>query len=330
MMFKKHVLPMALVLSLSLAACGGNTPTLVKPSAGTVNGYTIDVSKKDTVKFNVSALDGTGKVILDGKIDSFSVQVQEIKNNPADTTLNDVTVTTNICGQYTSAGGPITCALVLDASGSMDSTDPDKKRNEAAKLFVSRISSKDQVAVANFGSDSKPPYDDLNVYQEFTSDKTLLDKAIDDATLADGGTPLWEATTESVDLLSKASGNNKIALVLTDGNANRDTALDSTIAAAQKANVKLFMVGLAANSIDEADMQKAAQMTSGLYSKVSDAASLNDLFNKAFNQSQAFGCLQVVFKLKGAVPAAGTEIKGTLTINMNGGQFVAPFAVTFL
>lgn len=323
---------MALMLSLSLAACGGNTPLLVKPSAGTVNGYTIDVTQKDTVKFNVSALDGTGKVILDGNINSFSVQVQEIKNNPADTTLNDVTVATNICGQYTSTGGPITCTLVLDASGSMKDTDPNKKRAEAAKTFVSRIASTDQTAIANFGAGGKAPYTELNVHQAFTTDKTLLNTAIDKATLASGDTPLWKSTTEAVDLLSKTSGQNKIALVLTDGKANTSDKdlLNGAIAAAQKANVKLFMVGLAANSIDEADMQKAAQMTSGLYSKVSDAASLNDLFNKAFNQSQAFGCLQVVFKLKGAVPPTGTEIKGTLTINMNGGQFVAPFAVTFL
>lgn len=330
MMARFRTLTTLLTAGTLLTACSTPTLSVTPPEAGTVNGYTIDATTKDTVKFNVSALDDGGKVILNGKIDSFTVKVDSITGNPDSNNAADATGTTTICGQYTSAGGPITCAVVLDASGSMTDNDPDEKRNEAAKQFVGRISSTDQVSVANFGPDSSEPYDDLHVYQTFTSDKNLLNKAIDDATKASGGTPLWEATSEATDLLSKASGKNKIALVLTDGEANSTTNLNGTIAAAQKANVKLFMVGLAADQIDEADMQKAAQMTGGLYSKVSNATELNDLFNKAFNQTQAYACLQVVFKIKGKVPAAGTEIKGTLTINMNGGQFTAPYAVTFL
>ncbi|GEM46351.1 vWA domain-containing protein [Deinococcus cellulosilyticus] len=328
---KMYSLTTCVALGVLLGACNP-TPsvTYTPPKTGTVNGYTIDATNKDTIKFNVSALDDGGKVILNGKIDSFTVKVDEVTGNPESNNAADVTATTTICGQYTSAGGPITCAVVLDASSSMTSTDPDEKRSEAAKQFVGRISSTDQVAVANFGAGGKDPYEDLHVYQSFTADKALLNKAIDDATKATGSTPLWESTVEATDLLSKAAGNNKIALVLTDGQANGTGNVDTTIAAAQKANVKLFMVGLAKGQIDERDMQKAAQMTGGLYSKVTEAAQLNDLFNKAFNQSQAFACLQVVFKLKGKVPAAGTEIKGTLTIKMNGGQFVAPYAVTFL
>ncbi|GGJ53624.1 vWA domain-containing protein [Deinococcus roseus] len=327
---KHHAMLALCTLGLLLSACGPTTAVVTPPKTGTVNGYTIDAAHKDTVKFNISALDGAGKVILSGKVDSFTVQVSEVTGNPDSNNPQDFTYTASICGQYTSAGGPLTCAVVLDASGSMGSTDPEKKRKEAAQQFVARTTSSDQVAVANFGAGGQDPYDDLHVYQTFTSDKTLLNTAIADATRASGGTPLWEATDQATDLLSKATGKNKIALVLTDGNANGGMDVDTAIAAAQKANVKLFMVGLDANGIDEADMQKAATMTGGLYSKVSEAAGLKDLFDKAFNQSQAYACLQVVFKVKGKLPAAGTEIKGTLTVNMNGGQFVAPYAVTFL
>src|SRR5690625_6026019 len=78
--------------------------------------------------------------------------------------------------------------MSLDGSGSMSWNDPDEDRNAAAKQFVSRLGPTAQLAVASFPSSTFG--EDYTLHQDFTSDKALLEAAIDEATFASGGTPL--------------------------------------------------------------------------------------------------------------------------------------------
>src|SRR5690625_7551343 len=80
--------------------------------------------------------------------------------------------------------------MSLDGSGSMSWNDPDEDRNAAAKQFVSRLGPTAQLAVASFPSSTFG--EDYTLHQDFTSDKALLEAAIDEATFASGGTPRSE------------------------------------------------------------------------------------------------------------------------------------------
>lgn len=314
----------AVLLTLGLVSCPGGQPADITPTKGNVNGFAINSDQ--SANLNVSALDNSNAVLKNGKLTAASVTGASVQSwKVAQQGSTPVTATASVCGDITSQSGSLTAGIMLDASGSMASTDPTKQRGVAAKAFVDRLQGSDAVAITSFSS-GKPktaPYTQLTVHQGFSGDKTALKTAVDVAAVASGSTPLWKSTTELVDFVSKQSGSNKVGFVLTDGNADDASQLQAAIDAAKAAKIRLFMLGLGTpGSLDVVDMQKAAADTGGLYAVTSSATDLNLVFNGAFNASQGAGCIKLSFT---PTPVAGNKITGTLNFSANG----VPLSTTF-
>jgi hypothetical protein len=317
----------ATALTVGLVACpGGNPPPTVTPTKASVNGFTLNADK--SANLNVSALDNSNNVLRSGTLSDPSVSGASVLARGVRTLDGTpVTATASVCGNITSVSGALTAGILMDASGSMSDTDPTKLRATAAKAFVDRLQSGDVAAVTSFSSglDVTPPYTEITVHQAFTDNKALLKTAVDAAAVDGGSTPLWVSTKETVDVVQKRGGGNKVALVLTDGAADDADQLQAAINAAKAANVRLLMIGLGSN-LSDADMQRAAADTGGLYAVASDAAGLNTVFNGAFNASQGAGCIKLAFTPQ---PTAGQKVTGTLSFKANGTTLNTPFNVQY-
>lgn len=314
-------------LSALMMACGSSPTPAGTPTSATVNGYTFADKTGGKVNLSVSALDANKTVLASGTI--------------TDTAVSGLTVaataptgTASICGQIQGGSGNLKAALVLDSTGSMSITDPatggdftTTQRNKAAKSFVARMGSSDAAAVASFDTSTTAttPYLAIKLQQDFSSDKTLLNTGVNNATFEGGTTPLWDAVFDAADLAGKQSGSNKIALVMTDGGDNSSTkTVTDAINEAKAKGVRVYMIGLG-TAIIPADMQTVATQTGGLYA-ASDAGQLTDLFNGVFNATQGAGCVQLVFS---PVPSAGQKVSGTVSFKVNGVSLSSAFEVQF-
>ena len=292
-----------------LVACGGGT---TPPASATINGVTNLDRLNGKAQLSVSALDANDKVIASGTISNVVATVDQ----------DGVAVNGSVCGNVSSKGS-LTSVLTIDASGSMSSNDPDNKRALAAEGFVKRMEATDSAAIAAFEGYS------LDLTQDFTSNKQALYTGIADATYAGGLTPLWRASSEVIALLADEPGDNKVAVVFTDGIDTSSTqSSQDVIDAANQANVRVFMIGLeaTANAIDTTEMIDVATGTGGLFEKVTDAQGLDVLFNKALNASKAAGCIDLIFS---PVPEAGDTLSGGLEFRIDGGVFNGDYSVSF-
>jgi Ca-activated chloride channel homolog len=328
-----------LSLSVLLFACPIEKDPI--PQRATLNGYTFADKAAGKVKFGVSALDDQDQVLLRGQISNptvSSLQVVSGQNvQPSAIGVSASSASATVCASITAdTAGPLACAIILDATGSMKDNDPasvagdltSTKRNLAAKQFISRMRPNDKAATASFDATTPAtnPYRALFVTQEFTSSRDLLLDGVDLATAESGGTNLWDAVYDASDWLSTQSNSNKIALILTDGNNTAgSTTVTQAYLNAQNKGVKVYMVGLG-SSLDAANMERIARETGGLFVTTNQATGLSDLFNGVYNSVQAQGCIQITFS---PVPAPGTKVSGKLNFNVNGVALSVDFTVTF-
>ncbi|GGO27208.1 hypothetical protein GCM10008949_18650 [Deinococcus humi] len=275
-----------------------------------------------TYQLGVSALDASKTVVRTGTI-----------STPTLSELSAGSATVQVCGQIQSQD-VLTAAIALDSTGSMADNDPSALRKGAALSFVDRMTVSDQATVLSFDTATTPTngLDAAHVWQDFTSDKTLLRTAVAQATFDGGGTPLYDAINDANTLLTGKTGANKSILVLTDGEDNSSgTPLSDVIARAKQSGVRVFAIGLDAEDyLDFTELENIASQTGGLFQKASDAAQLTAYFDNVFNAVNAQGCLQLNFTVK---PATGTTVTGKIsfTIAASGkadAQLNVPFSLT--
>ncbi len=173
-------------------------------------------------------------------------------------------------------------SLVLDASGSMASTYGSTTRidalRDAAKQLVSLMGANDRANVIQFGCLS-----DIAIVQDFTSDQSLLNTAIDGIGADFGCTAVWSGGKLGVDeLVAKGrTGVGHAIILVTDGGANGDTLTHlDLIAAAQAAGIPIFTVGVDAAA--DPNLAQVAADTGGLFVQANDPAALSAAFAQIF------------------------------------------------
>ncbi len=165
---------------------------------------------------------------------------------------------------------PLTIALLLDISGSMEYVLPEEKL-AASRFFRSIVRPmKDTVAIIEFR-------DQATLVQDFTSSMSRLERALEsvrytprttnDNTSKFGGTSLYDAVHVTCqDLLSRQAGRHTI-IVLTDG---EDTTsrykLSDAIDRAWRSEVTVYSIGIGDRfrfGVDEGTLKKLSQETGG-------------------------------------------------------------------
>ncbi len=185
--------------------------------------------------------------------------------------------------------------VVLDASNSMNYTDPSGFRYEAVKQFVNLLTAKGNVlggiVFSNHITASQEP---MRVDSQEGRDKvvSLLESVMSHGVTDDMGyTNIGEGLSAAVDMINK-NGNSDLPSVivfLSDGNTEMPTEDELAVSLNQKADaiqharecgIGIYSVCLNANSnADTSEMEQISQATGGVFREVSTAEDLQDVFS---------------------------------------------------
>ena len=336
--FARYLLPAA---ALALAACSDSSGPAQQPiqslavSGVKVNSATF--ASNGRFGLGLIATSNGGEAILDRSV-GVSAQVTAISvGNPSASAVALVSTDAD-----NPQNGATQATILMDNSGSMSGTDPQRLRAAAAKLFweaVLPVRATNRVAFLDFGTSPSTGFTSSRLLVPFTTSAARLDSALARVT-ASGGTPLYESLRETarwIDTSTSGTSDNRVMLLLSDGQPNSRTNRDSAIAIASRANITVHTVGLgpasdlAATGRDSAAVsaiREIADRTGGVYAAATDASALGPIFANIARASSR-GQLVTTFAIS-PVPASGTRVSGTVTVTSGGTTqtatwtFVAP------
>jgi hypothetical protein len=244
------------------------------------------------------------------------------------------------CTPKASAGQPLAVGVVLDDSGSMSSSDPQRRRKDATVAFLNGLRPGDAVLLTDYGHTSDK-LRDLACLQKggsnascapaqaagFTEDRGLLVAAAEKIAPS-GGTPLYEACAAMVPLVAGAAGKRQAMLLLSDGKPNSSSVKAKCVDAAKGAQLPIFTVGLgpAAQGDPKADpkavdvLQELSKVTGGAYASADDPAQLTALFSNMGLALTQGSCRSEATLVEFATLQPGTRIKGEVTVGTKGAR----------
>ena len=245
----------------------------------------------------------------------------------ADSASNDSTYTITIVSVtfVSPSADKIAVGLLLDSSGSMSSNDPLNLRVSSSKTFIKKLlgdKSTHMASVADFSAGSGDEYY-FRLLQEYVnvSDTVNLFAGLDSVTEA-GLTPLYTAVhrdLDHTDSVVSASQYSRALLALTDGIDNDSYAEDTlgaVISVSQQKDIPVYVVGLG-TGVNEIDLQRLANETSGVYAHASSADALDRIFTAmGLGLSQGYTTTVGSFD---PIPPSGTIVYVTVIIT-SGGQ----------
>jgi len=146
---------------------------------------------------------------------------------------------------------PISVALCLDYSNSMDLNDKKAKMEEAARSFIQQLGQDDAAEIIKFATE-------VEVAQAFTTDTNALLAAISDSKGLGFFTALYDAIYEAVTDTAEQSGRLAV-IAITDGTDNKSTnSLAETIRHAASSGVPVYTIGLGFTENTEEQTEKEA------------------------------------------------------------------------
>lgn len=158
--------------------------------------------------------------------------------------------------------------LAMDYSASMD--EDIFLAQEGALGYVRKMSRNDRTAILKFTGI-------VALYQDFTSDTTLLIDAIKRQPDERQGTPLYQAIYQSISECADESGRRAV-VVYTDGKDTRGgRTVEEIIQYAVPNKVRLYTIGLG-GGIEETELRTMANSTGGVYLKARRASDLAEIY----------------------------------------------------
>ncbi len=202
--------------------------------------------------------------------------------------------------------------LVVDASGSMEDTDPDEYRFEAIELFVSLLANGgNRVGGVVFGTGVRATQDITEIKGK--TEKNALIEQIRSQT-AKGWTDTGGALNAAVEMLDNGADDNlpSIIILLTDGitemSDDKKTAesiekKEDALEAARDKGYQIYTIALNCDqSANSTEMQQIANATGGEYREVTSATDLQSVFDVYYQLIYGTQSIQLVDE---AVPESG-------------------------
>ncbi len=233
----------------------------------------------------------------------------------------------------------VASAILIDDSGSMASSDPDRQRATAAQLFwrdILTARAGNVVALLDFGRGTTAPtpgFDRTNLLAGFTADQGVLEAGLQQVqAVAGGGTPLYRSAEEVIAWVDTTTPSTfqRTLVVITDGNPGDLPFKDSLFSSAASRQVRIFAVGIGdAAQQDPVTtaarlVQELASRTGGIYAAAGSPTELQTIL-QTLARSASPERLLVHLRLSPA-PAAGTPVSGTVTVVGERGSATAPWS----
>ena len=186
----------------------------------------------------------------------------------------------------------VTAVVIFDSSGSMGSNDPGADyRRAGGQAFFDQLGHGDEVAIIDFGPEETNGLSASRLLQYFTSERELLDMALDALTNTDG-TPLYASILDALNLLNwYLGGPGGVIVVRTDGTADDQSLFNDAVAQADQQDVPIYTIGLGGD-VNFSRLRDLAQQTDGTFAEASDSAALQTAF-EAIGSGVRFGKVTV-------------------------------------
>lgn len=177
---------------------------------------------------------------------------------------------------FEEAVSPISIAMVFDASGSMRRALP--VAQAAARTFVTSLRPTDPLALVRFA-------DRVVVEHEFSERRETTIEAID-RLQAVGGTALWDALHDSMQMMKQRPGRRAIVL-LSDGRDENnpgtapgsDHTLADVLALVRETETVVYAIGLGSN-VDRPALERIAQLSGGTATFPLEATALDGEYRR--------------------------------------------------
>lgn len=175
-------------------------------------------------------------------------------------------------------GYGLTVSFTMDYSGSMG--DDIYIAQDAARTFVRKMSPNDEAAIIKFNGK-------VQIFQNFTSDTTLLVDAISRQPDSQQFTALYDALYTSV-YEARSRIGRQIVVAYTDGNDNYSThQKNEVIQFASDHDVPIFLIGLGPQ-VDHAVLRPIAESTGGKYYEAPTPSDLAALYEDVFSKVRGY------------------------------------------
>jgi subtilisin family serine protease len=162
---------------------------------------------------------------------------------------------------------PVSTALIIDASGSMRDNDPDDLRLSAGRTYLSVTLPEDEVGLVQFATNASI----LSEAIEVAANRPLLESQINSIG-SSGSTDLGGAALRGCDVLGRASGEDRAAILLTDGLPFPDPYQNEAQCFVDQ-GWPVYTIGLS-DAVDETLLQQIADSTGGTYTQLTEATDL--------------------------------------------------------
>ncbi|MBZ0203023.1 MAG: VWA domain-containing protein [Ignavibacteria bacterium] len=252
--------------------------------------------------------------------DQNNAPITGITNSNVSVVLNWVTDgsvngTVSVTSGSTS-GKKIAAAITMDYSGSMG---PDQIvcMENGVKTYINAMQSADISEIIKFDNA-------VIIAQPFTSDKSLLIRAVDSVFNLGNGTALYQSIYQAT---NDASGQNsaqyiRCVIAFTDGGENASSiSRNDMITNALTLGIPIYTIGLldfysGTTGDPGKDMKNIADTTGGFYFRIppDTCSGLSDIYNTINGQLNGAYSLAVTWPSTG-LPPSGTTVTAIVTVN---------------
>ncbi|MHB8277101.1 MAG: VWA domain-containing protein [Candidatus Humimicrobiaceae bacterium] len=221
-------------------------------------------------------------IIYFSVFDSSGIPLKNLQKDDIEIEENDKIITDIKIESIINNETPAYISLLIDSSGSMKGAPLEEAKN-AAKTFISSLKDADEAKIFTFN-------DKVIIVQDFTKDKDLLNKAIDNIESEGTKTVLNMAAYKGLqDLEAKPSGQ-RFLILLSDGK-DEDISInaDDAIELAKNDKIPIFSIGFGENFDKESKkydeeankaLNRFSILTGGLFLVAKEEADLKASFSK--------------------------------------------------